>query len=899
MPNWTEHLRPRLARLSLTPEREREIVEELSHHLDERYDELRSLGTDETEALRLAIEELLDLDAFRNNMQPLLQANVPEPITPGAPKGSIIGDLWQDLRYAARILRKQSSFAAVAILTLALGIGANSSIFALVDATLLRPLPFSEPNRLVMLWERSASSTHGYVAPLNLRDWDERNHTFDRIAACIPEAGGMVMAGADGTSETVSRQWVTSGFFEVLGVKAIAGRTFLPTDDSRRTNAVVLSEGIWRTRFNADPRVVGRDIPLDGTPYTVVGVVPKEFQLFGRTSLWALLSIDGAPPAARGVYAFQAFGRLKRGVTQKAAEADIAAVAEGLAREYPKTNTGRGVTMEPLDGALIGSEVRTTAMLFLGVVAFVLLICCANVANLLLARGTARRRELAIRAALGAGRQRIVRQVLTESVLLSIAGGVAGLAVGAAILNVAPSLIPEGLLPSAVTLTFDWRVVVFCGATTLLVGALFGIAPAWQAIQFSTPQMMSSESRTVTGGGRIRGLLVVGEVATAALLLFGAGLLLHTLIKVDHVDRGYGARSILTMMVDPLASRYPTGPALMQFYEAVDHEIRTIPGADSTAWASTLPLGTSSAGPSFFEIAGEPVEESKRPTADYQIVSPSYFGTIDVPVIAGRGFDAHDTPDSVVVCIVNEAFVRRHLQGRSPIGVRIVTRPAGSAQAKPVVREIVGVVRQVKGQPDETEDLVQIYVPLAQNTMDDIFVLVRPASGRAEALASSVRAAIARVDKEQLVSVRDVMTLEDVAWEATARHRFRAVLVMTFAGLALLLAMVGVFGILAYSVHQRMRDFAVRRALGATSADVLRLVGAWTVRVIVAGAAIGFALSSVLGSLLSTMLFGVEPLDPITFAAVTVVLTITAALSAVGPAWRAVRIDPASTLRGE
>jgi putative ABC transport system permease protein len=452
-----------------------------------------------------------------------------------------------------------------------------------------------------------------------------------------------------------------------------------------------------------------------------------------------------------------------------------------------------------------------------------------------------------------------------------------------------------------VTLTFDIRVVAFCAAAALLVGLLFGLAPAWQATEFSSAQALASDSRTATGrGGRIRRLLVAGEVATAVVLLFGAGLLLRTLLIVDNVDRGYRAERVLTMMVDPLGSRYPTPASLVQFFEAVEAEIRALPGVRSVGWASTLPLGPSDAGQIFFEIVGDPPpEESQRPIGDYQIVSPTYFQTLDLPVLAGRAFNERDTRDRVPVCIVNEAFVRRHLQGRSPIGLRVALRSTASAQAKPFVREIVGVARQVKGRPDETEDFVQIYVPMAQSLRDDIYLLVRPTSGPAEAIAPSVRAAIAQVDKEQLVSVRDVMTLEDVAWEATARHRFRAVLVMTFAALALLLAMVGVFGILAYSVQQRVRDFGVRRALGATSSDVLRLVVGSAVRVIASGVVIGLILSAALGRLLATMLFGIEPLDPLTFAAVTIVLALTAGASIAGPAWRATRIDPAVALRSE
>ena len=821
-----------------------------------------------------------------------------------------IDEFRDDVRFAVRQLWRAPAFTVVATLTLALGIGANSAIFALVDATLLRPLPFPTADRLVMAWEQSrraaaggqgAGAGPGYsrVSPPNLIDWNDRSRTFEGFAGYRP-LGGMVMNGVDGKAENVSRQWVTSGFFEVLGVKPIAGRIFLPSDNKDRVDAVVLSETFWESRFGRDPNVIGRPLRLDGNPYLVVGVVPKEFQLSGRSSIWALLHID-RDPRARGAYFFNVFGRMKPGVTLDAANADMATVAAGLGREFPKTNEGRGVALQPMHRALIGTELRLTSMLFLGVVGIVLLICCANVANLLLARATVRTRELAIRSALGAHRGRVIRQLLTESLVLSAIGGALGVWIGAAILNVAPSLIPEGLLPTAVTLSFDTRVVAFCAAATMIVGVLFGVAPAWQATAFSSAQVIGSDSRTTTGrGGKLRGVLVMAEVATAVLLLFGAGLLLRTLIAVETTDRGYRAERVLTMYVDPLGSKYPTPTSLMQFYDAVEQEIAALPGVRGVAWTNALPLDGTNGEDITFEIAGDPApDERQRPTASYQVVSPNYFRTLELPIVAGRAFTARDTADSVQVCLVSDAFVRTHFQGRSPIGMRLALRPA-RGNAPPRMKEIVGVARQVKNRPDDATGLIQVYVPMAQDLSDDIYLAVAPAAGRGgELLTSSVRAAISRIDKEQLVSVRNVMTLEDVAWEATGRHRFRAVLVVTFAGLALLLAMVGVFGVLAYSVQQRVRDFAVRRALGATTSDVIRLVLANAVRVVVTGAVIGLVLSAVLGRMLTTMLFGVEPLDPLTFTGVAALLALTAALSIAGPAWRATRIDPAVALRSK
>ncbi len=391
---------------------------------------------------------------------------------------------------------------------------------------------------------------------------------------------------------------------------------------------VVLTESFWRSRFNADPTVVGRSLRLDGDPWTVVGIVPDAAQVIGRASMWAL-STPRFPPVApsnanRAAYA-GAIGRLKPGVTHEAAAGDLSAIAAALARELPGSNTGRGVTIEPLHGAVVGRELRVTSILFLGVVGLVLLICCANIANLLLARATVRRRELATRAALGAGRSRVVRQLLTESLVLGVVGGLLGVALGAAILSVAPSVIPPDLLPAPVTLSFDLRVLAFCALATLIVAALFGLAPAWQAANAPLAQVIASESRTASRrGGRTRATLAAAQVATAVVLLFAAGLLLRTLGNLNAVDRGYRAESVLTMLVDPVDSRYGSPAGLLRFYDAVEQDLRSRPGVRSAAWATTLPMGESYVGQQFVEVIGDaPVEESARPIADYQIASPS------------------------------------------------------------------------------------------------------------------------------------------------------------------------------------------------------------------------------------------------------------------------------------
>jgi putative ABC transport system permease protein len=881
---------------------DQEVDEELAFHVEMRTRELVDKGLDPRIAREMVLARLGDANRLKRTCIDLGRKRDRE-----MRLTQWLEELRDDVRFAVRQLKASPGFTFVAAITLALGIGANGAIFALADATLLRPLPLPEPERLVIAWDRSDALLRGPVSPLNMLDWNDQARTFEKLAGFIPGVGSMVMAGPNGTTEGVPRQWVTSGVFDALAIKPIAGRTFLPADDTQQLSAVVLSEGFWRNRFGADPSVIGQQIRLDGTLYTVLGVVPQATQMIGPASVWALIQlrrdsgIPGGPSAERlrGLRVFRVVGRMKPGVSLASASDELTTIAAALARDFPSTNTGRGVLLEPLRDVLIGGDLRLTSLLFLGVVGFVLLICSANVANLLLARAAGRARELAIRSALGAGRRRIVRQLLTESLVLAMLGGALGAGVGAAILRFAPSMIPAGLLPTAVVPTFDIRVGVFCAAVAVALGVIFGLAPAWHARGLaSSAQAMAGDTRTTTAhGGRIRALFVVGEVAAAVLLLVGAGLLLRTLLAVDNVPRGYGVESALTVFVDPLGGRYPNSESLLQFFNSIERETSSDANVRSIAWASTLPLGESTFGATSFEIVGDaPVAENRRPTTDYQIVSPTYFSTLDLPVVEGRAFTDADTAGSTLVCIVNEGFVRRHLQGRSVIGERIAVRaPSGQVQ----VRQIVGVARQVKGRPDEVEDFVQLYVPLAQNPTDDIFMIVRPKAGPASALASSVRGAIARVDKEQLVTVGPLITLDDLAIEATARHRFRAVLVLTFAGLALLLAMVGVFGIIAYSVQQRVREFGVRIALGATTRQVLALVLGNAARTIGVGAVIGLGAAALLARSISAFLFGVQPLDPMTFVSVASVLAVTATIAAVVPAMRAARVDPVQAFRTE
>jgi len=803
----------------------------------------------------------------------------------------------QDVRFAIRQLRSAPGFTLVAAITLALGIGANSAIFALADATLIRPLPFPDADRLVMVWERRANVTSARVNPVEFLEWSERNRTFDAIAAMT--VGGRAMNNPDGTSEQIDGQAVTSRFFDVLGVHAIAGRTFQARDEAAPGSVVVIGEGFWRDRFGADPSLIGRAVTMDGQPVTVIGIVPAQLETrapgaAGRVAIWTLLNNPpGRGAAQRYAHYLRVFGRLKQGTTLAAAAADMNTVADGIVRESPATNRGHGVMIEPLRDALIGRDLRVTALLQLGVVGFVLLLCCANVANLFLSRTAARERELAVRSALGAERSRIVAQLLIESLVLAAIGGVAGVAVGAAILRVGPSIIPRGLLPSTVVLGFDARVVAFCAAAALAMAFMFGFAPAWQATGGSLLQSFGGRDTTLRGA-RFRNIVAAAEVAVAVLMLCGAGLLLRTLVMLDRVDPGHRAGDALTAIVSlPMT----TSPAAMgQFYADVERTLASLPGVRGAVLGAGLPLDGWWYGQQFQIVGDRPRAAADREVANYQMVSASYFSTLGIPVRRGRGFTDADTADSPPVAVVNEEFVRRHLAGREPLGTRISVNAMVQSPAA-IVREIVGVVAHVKGEPNEVMPEPQIYVPIQQNPWVSATLIVRPAGGSAAALAPQVRAAMARIDKTRPLT--RVMTLADIERAATARWRFRAQLVGAFATLALTVALVGVFGVLAYSVQQRTREFGVRMALGARRGDVLNLVFSGAARVVGIGAIVGLAASAVLTRSIATLLFAVTPLDPVTFATATALLAVTAAAATAGPAWRASRVDPVVTFRND
>jgi putative ABC transport system permease protein len=876
-----------------------EVDEEIAFHIDLRTRELVDKGMDRRIAREMVLARLGDAERLKRTCVDLGRKRERE-----MRLTQWLEEFTDDMQFALRQLKVSPGFALVAVLTLALGIGANSAIFALADATLVRPLPYPEPERLVSLSEISRGRPGGVVNPVDFLDWSERTRSFAAIAAFVGSVG--TIEGDDGVAERVPAQAVTKRFFDALGVKPIAGRTFRAEDDLPAPDTVVLSEGLWRRRFGADPTIIGRATRFGNRAFTVIGIMPADFRFdlpgtlsLGPTVMWMLL---GTPPdrspAQRYAHYLQVIARMKPGVTMETARADIASVGDALAAELPGSNKGHAATAEPLRARVIGSELRLTATLLLGVVGLVLLMCCANVANLLLARASSRSREFAIRSALGAGRRRIVRQVLTESLVLAVLGGLLGGAVGAAILTGAPSLIPPGLLPASVTLGFDARVLAFCALAALAVALLYGLSPAWHVSRMSSVPALAADGRTMTGASSgFRRVLAIGQVAVAVFLLCGAGLLLRTLLVLQGVDSGTRARDVLTMVITVGAPGEDTPESTWRRYEAFKREVEQVPGVRAVAWGSTLPLDGSWYGQSF-QIEGDPPRQGGDSySTGYQIVSPSYLSILGIAIREGRGLSESDAADSPQVCVVDEEFVRRFLRGRRVLGTRISMNASSKPAEIILSREIVGVVAQVKERPDEPEPKPHLYVPLAQDTWGNATLVVEPTEGPAAALRASVRSALARVDRNRPAG--RVRTLTAVSSESTARPRFRALLIGTFALLALVLAMVGVFGVLAYSVQQRTREFGVRIALGASGMNVLGIVLGSAARVIGVGVAIGLALAFAFAQSVAAFLFGVAPRDPVTFASVSAVLVLTAMVACAVPALRAVRVDPVEAFRNE
>ena len=811
-------------------------------------------------------------------------------------RGIALQSFRQDLRYGFRALLRNPGFSAVAILALALGIGPNSAIFTMVDAVLLKPLPIPEPNRVVMIWQTLLKSGFDQmpVSAADYLDWKRQAASFENMSAAfaIPEYG-LNISGA-GEPERVSAARASREFLPALGIKPIVGRNFLPAEDlPGGPPALLISHALWQRKFRSDPAIVGSTLTVDGVPRTIIGVVPHELGELVAADLWLPTSVNPNQPERRD-HQYGIVARLKPGVTVQQARAEMQVIARRLEAEYPATNTGWGVTLFPMAEMFTG-RVRPVLLILLGAVGLLLLIACANLANLLLARAASREKEIAIRGALGAGRFRIVRQLLTESLVLAVAGGALGLALAAWSVRLLRGVVPE-MFPLLRHMTVDARVLAFTLCLSVLTGLLFGLVPAWKTARTdlnTTLKETAGRSETSGGSFRIRGVLLASEVALAVLLSVSAGLLLRSFIRVATVDPGVRTANVLTMNVTLTDAKYDTPLKRATFFKDVVERLDALPGVRSAGVVMFLPLRVSilsfRIGVTRFTIQGRPpVPEDQQPLADYRPATPGYFKTIGIALRQGRLFDQHDDAAAKPVVLVNEALVRKYFANENPLGHQILQFGRK--------REIVGVVADAKLYGLDAPVEPAIYVPQAQEP-SEFMALVVHTEGDPAAMAGAVRREILKLDPEQPIS--NVRTMETVLSDSLTLRRVAMLMLTVFAVLALTLATVGIYGLTAYAVSRRTHEIGLRVALGASQMQVLRLVVGQELTISVIGAAIGLAVAFQLKRPLSGMLYGVAPTDPLVFVGVPLLLVAVSVLASYVPARKATRIDPLVALRYE
>ena len=814
--------------------------------------------------------------------------------------------LLQDLRYAVRQFLKTPGLTILVIITIALGVGANTALFSVVNGVLLNPLPYPEPDQLVALRESKPNFEWGTIPYPTFRDWQKDNHTFSSIAVWRGYAFSLTGAGE---AEQVNAQFVSSDFFPILGVKPLLGRSFLAGEDEIGAAPIaVISEGLWRRKFASAPDILSKGITLDGNSYSIVGVIPAgphfpmgsasaRREVFVPIGQWKnnLLTSRGAGLGINGI------GRLKPGVTIEQARADMTSVSNNLAVAFPDTNKGISARLIPFKQWMVG-DIGSLLLVLLASVGFVLLIACVNVANLLLARSTSRTREFAVRSALGASQRRMVRQLLTESLLLAVAGGMLGLMLAAWGTRAALSVLPTAL-PRTEEIGLDLRVLFFTLAISLLAGILFGLVPALKMSPSRLQETLKEGGRGMSGGRhRVQGAFVVAEMAMALVLLAGAGLMIRSLTRLWGVDPGFNSRNVLTVGLTLPQSMMAASPdAIRAAFREFDHKIASIPGVEavSQTWGS-VPMAGDDEQTFWFEGQPKPANPNDRSWAIDYIVEPGYLKAMEIPLLRGRFFTGQDNEHSPRVVVVDDVFARKYFPNENPLGKRILRDDASP-------EEIVGVVGHVKQwglDADDTEKLrAQIYIPCMQ--MPDAFITMQ-ASGSTVIIRSrqagtglldSIRHASQQISSEQIIF--NPQTMDQIIADSLAERRFSMILFGAFAALALLLASVGIYGVISHVVGQRTHEIGIRMALGARRLDVLRLILVGAGRVALIGVALGLVCALSLTSLLANRLYGVSPQDPITFIAVPSILIAVALLASYLPARRATKVDPMTALRYE
>jgi putative ABC transport system permease protein len=895
MPEWKSEIRRRLANSKLEPTREAAIIEELAQHLADCYAELLSSGATAAEAYRRTLAELSGSELLQRELRRLDRQVTQEPIVLGAPRRtSMIADLWQDLRYGARMLLKAPGFTLIAVTTLALGIGANTAIFSIVNAVLLRPFPYQEPERLVILQESLSGGAGGTVSYPNFADWRTQNTLCDAIVA-VRANESFNFTGA-GEPERLQGRLVSAEFFSTLGIKPLLGRGFLAEDDRPGASpAAILSYGFWQRRFGEDPSVIGKQLTLNNQSFTVVGITPANFQYGAEADVTVPIGLQAERFRARGADpGIGVVARLKPNVSEQQAETELNQIAAELEQQYPATNTGRRVRITPLHESFVGN-VRQPLLILLGAVGLVLLIACANVANLLLVRASARQKEMAVRVALGATRRVLVRQLLTESLLLAASGAVFGLLLAFSGTRLIASQLPDGILRLQEA-QVDAPVLVFTLAISLLTGLLFGLAPALQASRPNLTESLKQGERGSSGlRQRLRGVLVIGEIALTLTLLVGASLLIQSFRRLLQVDPGFKAQNLLTMQV---SVNNPDGQQVANFFEQLQQNVRNLPGVKSVAVSNGLPFGNVNR--PIFIIEGRPLPEPGKEVGGIRYtVSPAYFQTMGIELIKGRVFTAQDTRDSQRVIVIDEVLAQQHFIDDDPLGKRLKHGPDAPSL------EIVGVVRHVEQdsldgqrsvQPQFYTNFNQISLQGMPNNVRRINLLVRT-EVEPLSLVSAVRAQVAALNKDQ--AVFNVRTMEQAVAQSVAPRRFSMLLLTVFAIVALALASLGTYGLMSYAVAQRTREIGVRMALGARVSDVLKLVIGQGMKLAFVGVALGLVASVALTRTIKNLLFNVSATDPVTFAAIALLLALVALLACFVPARRAARVNPMIALRGE
>jgi putative ABC transport system permease protein len=800
-----------------------------------------------------------------------------------------------DLRYALRMLAKSPAFSFVAVVTLGLAIGANTAIFSVVDAVLLRPLPYPQSERLVRVFGTQPQLAEAPTSPANFLEWREENQVFERIGTYVGQ--GFNLLGGDKPERVIGAR-VSADLLPLMGVQPALGRFFTRDEDEEgRGQVVILGHDFWRSHFAGDPNRVGQTVTLNDRPYTVVGIMPPGFVFPGRrTQVWVPIAFNAAERRTRDTNFIDVVARLKPGVSLEQARANMNAVARTQTERYPHTNVGVGVKVVSLQEHMVG-DVRPMLVVLLGAVGFVLLIACANVANLLLARAAARQREMAIRGALGASRSRVVRLLLTESVLLAVVGGAVGLVLAIWSLDLLVSLKPANL-PRLAEIGVNRTVFLFTLGVSVVTGLLFGLVPALQLSKMDLNEGLKESSRGGTDSPRrhrVRALLVVSEVALSLVLLVGAGLMIRSFSRLLAVDPGFKADHVLTAFVSLPISKYPKREEQTAFFDRLLERLRNVPGVSAAGLVTDIPLyGGSSTG---FDVEGRPpAAPGQRAMTDYRLINSDYFAAMGMRMAKGRAFSPSDTDSAPGVVIINETLAARFFAGEDPIGKRLDL----SGEPKDL-REIVGVVADVRNYGVDADVKPEVYVPFLQSApayltgvASAMTVVVRSAIDPA-ALGSALREQVQALDKDQPVS--EIKTMEGYLAESMAQRRFNMLLLGAFAGLALVLAAVGIYGVIAYTVAQRTHEMGIRIALGAKSADILRLVFTNAMATTLTGVALGLAAAFALTRLLRSLLYEVSPTDPVVFAAIPLLLVTVSVIATYLPARRAMRVDPITALR--